>query len=475
MTFNDENVVRVKKVTSMSNQDSVAVPSAHGEVTAGTKKKAPFVWPGMLVPFVLLVSCFAAWGISTDLTAPLVNVFSSVFHMSAFQSSLVQFAYFGAYFLLAIPAAYINSKLGYKGGVVIGLSLAATGALLFFPASKLMTFGAFIAALFILAGGLSIVETSANPFVMAMGPEKTATRRLNLAQAFNPIGSNVGVLAATLFILPNIHVATAEERASMPEAELLATRSDELQAVMAPYIALGCLYAFLAISIAFVKIQKRRTMISDSAAGVKRQRGTFMRLMRNKLYSFGVVAQFCNIAAQTCIWTYIIFYVMETLGVDRPTAGWWLQGSLISFLIMRFLMVWIMGRVDPRVLMTVMASLGLIFTATGMLCGNIVGAIGIALLSGCISLMFPTIYGLALTGLGDDTKFGSAGLVMAIIGGAVVPPIQGLILDHTSAQFSFIVVLMCFAVMLGYALYARRQDLDALAAADDANAQIIAD
>ncbi|WP_455005769.1 MFS transporter, partial [Corynebacterium propinquum] len=176
------------------------------KTTAGKKAESSgFIYPGLLLPFILIVACFAAWGISTDLTAPMVNVFSSVFDMNAFQSALVQFAYFGAYFLLAIPAAIINTKLGFKGGVVLGMSMAALGAFMFFPASQIMTYGVFLAALFILAGGLSIVETSANPYVMSLGPEKNATRRLNFAQAFNPIGANIGVLMATLLVAPHIN------------------------------------------------------------------------------------------------------------------------------------------------------------------------------------------------------------------------------------------------------------------------------
>lgn len=221
-------------------------------------KKQSFIYPGLLLPFALIVACFAAWGISTDLTAPMVNVFSSVFDMNAFQAALVQFAYYGAYFLLAIPAAMINTKLGFKGGVVLGMGMAALGAFMFFPAAEIMTFGVFLAALFILAGGLSIVETSANPFVMSLGPEKNATRRLNFAQAFNPIGANLGVLMATLLVAP--HISETVDKAGMSEDQLLAQTSQELEKVMVPYIILGCLYLALAVSIFLVKIPKNERM-----------------------------------------------------------------------------------------------------------------------------------------------------------------------------------------------------------------------
>ncbi|MDU0968487.1 MAG: L-fucose:H+ symporter permease [Actinomycetaceae bacterium] len=423
---------------------------------ASTETRNRFIYPGMTLPFVLLVSCFAAWGLAGNMTDPLVSVFGSVFSMSAFQSSLVQFAYYGAYFALALPAAFINSKLGYKGGVLVGLALAATGGFLFFPAARVMTYSLFILALFTLASGLSILETSANPYMMAMGPARNATRRLNFAQAFNPIGSNIGVFLAAVFILPYVSPATAEERASMPEAELLATRSSELQAVMGPYLALACLYVALFIGIALAKVPPRKTIVSDARAGIVREKGMLGRLVRNKRYSFGVVAQFFNIAAQTCIWTYTIHYVTNELGESKAVAGHWLQISLLVFLVMRFVMVGIMGRIDSRILMVVMCTLGAILTFTAIVTANVVGAVCLVLLSGCIALLFPTIYGIALTGLGDDTKYGAAGLVMAICGGAIMPLVQGKIIDLTSAAFSYIVVFICFLVIIGYGVYALR-------------------
>ncbi|HAV46329.1 MAG TPA: L-fucose:H+ symporter permease, partial [Halomonas sp.] len=217
----------------------------------------------MRLPFLLIVACFAAWGLAGNLTDPLVSVFGSVFSMSAFQSSLVQFAYYGAYFALAIPAAWINSQLGYKGGVLIGLLLAATGGFLFFPASIVMTYSMFLVALFTLAAGLSILETSANPYVMAMGPRHNATRRLNFAQAFNPIGSNLGVLLAAIFILPHVNPATAVDRAALSQQELESIQSAELQAVMGPYITLALLYIVIAIAIAMVRVPAHTALMSD--------------------------------------------------------------------------------------------------------------------------------------------------------------------------------------------------------------------
>ncbi|WP_239452622.1 MFS transporter [Halomonas sp. S2151] len=261
-------------------------------------EKSSFLHRGMTLPFVLIVTCFAAWGLAGNLTDPLVSVFGSVFSMSALQASLVQFAYYGAYFALAIPAAWINSRLGYKGGVLIGLLLAATGGLLFMPASQMMTYSMFLVALFTLAAGLSILETSANPYVMAMGPRENATRRLNFAQSFNPVGSNLGVLLAAVFILPHVNPATAEQRASLTQEALTEMQSAELQAVMGPYITLALVYVVIAIAIAMVRVPRHEALMADRKSETVALSGSRLgRLVRNRRYAFGVVAQFFNVAA----------------------------------------------------------------------------------------------------------------------------------------------------------------------------------
>ncbi|WP_205254649.1 MULTISPECIES: L-fucose:H+ symporter permease [unclassified Halomonas] len=420
-------------------------------------EKFSFLHRGMTLPFVLIVTCFAAWGLAGNLTDPLVSVFGSVFSMSALQASLVQFAYYGAYFALAIPAAWINSRLGYKGGVLIGLLLAATGGLLFMPASQMMTYSMFLVALFTLAAGLSILETSANPYVMAMGPRENATRRLNFAQSFNPVGSNLGVLLAAVFILPHVNPATAEQRASLTQEALTEMQSAELQAVMGPYITLALVYVVIAIAIAMVRVPRHEALMADRKSETVALSGSRLgRLVRNRRYAFGVVAQFFNVAAQTCTWTFTIHYVTEALGVGSEEAGYWLQASLLVFLVSRFVMVGVMGRVDPRKLMTGMCVLGVALSLVAVFSGNLLGAVALVLLSACISLLFPTIYGISLEGLGQDTKYGAAGLVMAIVGGALVPLAQGWLIDITSAQTSYLVVAVCFAVIVAFGLYVQR-------------------
>lgn len=414
--------------------------------------KPRFVHPGMRLPFALLVTCFAAWGIAANMTDPLVQVFSRIFSMTTLQASFVQFAYYGAYFLLALPAAFINRRFSYKTGILTGLGCAIAGAFLFYPAAQAMTFGFFLLALFLLAGGLSILETSANPFVIAMGPEGNATRRLNLAQAFNPVGTNIGVFLAATLILPQLNPATDAERAAMPPAALETIQRAELSAVMTPYVGFAVVLLVIWLAIALIRIPTGGESIARDTADVQFG-ATLRRLLSNRHYVFGVVAQFFNVAAQTCAWTFTIPYVIATIGGTEAQAGWYLQASLILFLIARFAMVAAMGVIRPAVLLSVMAVAGTalcLFAATGPGLAGVWAVVG---LSVCLSLMFPTIYGIALEGLGADTKFGAAGLVMAILGGALVPLIHAAVMDAQGAALAYVVPGLCFLVVAGFGLF----------------------
>jgi FHS family L-fucose permease-like MFS transporter len=414
-------------------------------------QSAPLLGSGMLVLFIALISCFTAWGVAQDLTTPMVAGFKRIFDMSTFQASLVQLAYFGAYFLLALPAAFINRRFGYKTGILTGLALAALGAFLFYPASKIMTYEAFLVALFAMAAGCSILETSANPYVMSLGSERTATRRLNLAQAFNPVGTNIGVLLASTLILPKL--ADPVDIGSLTPAELHTIRAGELGAVMGPYLGLAFVLSLIAVAIASQKAPPIVEEFPDAGPHEGGTRELFGVLWRNKRYRFGVVAQFANVGAQVCAWTYLIVYVEQALGGSLEQGGAYLQASLLVFLASRFLMTWVIGRVRATKVLAVLAFLGVLLCVFAMSSPNLAGVIAIVALSFCLSLMFPTIYGVALKGLGAATKFGAAGLVMAIVGGAIMPVVQGKLVDATSAAFSFIVPAACFAVVGLYALY----------------------
>ncbi|WP_375430876.1 L-fucose:H+ symporter permease [uncultured Friedmanniella sp.] len=414
------------------------------------------VYPQLVVPFVLLILCFAAWGSAANLSEVMVSVFRKIFTgMSNFQSGLVTFAYYGAYFLLAIPAAFINRRFGYKTGVLTGLGLAAVGGVLFFPASQALTYGAFLAALFVLAAGLSILETSANPFAIAMGPEETATRRLNLAQVFNPVGANVGVLLGAIVITPNIILG----RKGVPDPtgpDLLAAQEHDLNVVLGPYLGIAAVLVVIWLLIAFKKIPVPQEQIEQEllAGGDEQKKGWLGRLARNPHYRYGVVAQFFNIAAQVGTWSFTIQYAENVVGATPRAAGWYLQASLILFLVSRFVMFVLLGIFRPTKLLAAMAGLGVVLALTGVLSPNMVGLIAVVCISLCLSLMFPTIYGVALQGLGADTKFGAAGLVMAILGGALVSPVQGAIVDATGSQAAgFLIPAFGFAVVLSYAIF----------------------
>ncbi len=420
-------------------------------MTTHTHTQTPLVSKEMVVPFILLVLCFAAWGAAANMTDPLVKVFSKIFTMSSVQSALVQFSYYGAYFCLAIPAAYINKRFSYKTGVLTGLGMAAIGAFLFYPASQAMTYGFFLVALFVLAGGLSILETSANPYVMGMGTQQGATRRLNLAQSFNPVGTNIGVFLAATLILPKLNTATSGERTNMNSEQLTSIISAELDAVMVPYVGMACVLVFIWLAIAFTKTpnfckQKKVSKHVEFSA-------TFKRLFKNTHYRFGVIAQFFNVAAQTCVWTFTIQYVMEALDTNEVTGGSILQYSMITFLVSRFVMTWLMGFIRPAKLLMATSIIAMLLCFYMVKMPNISGVWALVSISACLSLMFPTIYAISLHGLGDDAKLGAAGLVMAILGGAIVPLFQAVFIDTYSVAFSYVVPAGCFIIVAAYAAF----------------------
>jgi FHS family L-fucose permease-like MFS transporter len=343
----------------------------------------------------------------------------------------------------------INERFGYKAGLLTGLGLAAAGAFLFYPASKILTYEAFLVALFALAAGCSILETSANPYVISLGPEETATRRLNFAQAFNPLGTNIGVLVAATLILPKLESPVDLTSATPEQVQVI--RAGQLGAVMGPYIGLGLLLLAIWLVIATQKAPKIVEEFPD--AGDTGKGAVVRTLWNNKRYRFGVVAQFFNIAAQVCTWTFILQYVQQSINGSLELGGLLLQVSLIIFLLSRFFMTWVIGKIRATKVLAAVAVLAVLLCLYAAAVPDITGVIALVSVSFCLSLMFPTIYGVALRGLGPATKFGAAGLVMAIVGGAIMPVVQGAALDATSAAVSFIVPAVCFAVVAAFAFY----------------------
>ncbi len=406
---------------------------------AGTKARSLKI----TLPLILVTTLFFMWGLANNMTDTLLAAFKKIMSMSDFQTSWIQVAFYGSYFVLALPAAIFIKKYTYKSGILLGLGLFITGSLLFYPASTEMLYSYFLIALFILAGGLSILETSSNPYIVAMGPEETGVRRLNFAQSFNPIGSITGVLLSKLFILSHLNSANAVQRAEMSAEQLKSMQHQELFAVMGPYVGVAFLLVIIWIAIATVKMPKA----SDAGPEINLI-ATAKRLIKNKNYVWAVVAQFFYVGAQIGVWSFTIRYVMQELNLNEDQASSYYLASLALFMASRFICTALMKYISPKNLLSILSVLGFILTLLVITTGGYVGVISLVGISGCMSLMFPTIYGMGIRGLGNDTKIGGSGLIMAILGGAVLTAVQGQVSDATgSINYAYLVPLICFVVI----------------------------
>jgi FHS family L-fucose permease-like MFS transporter len=401
-----------------------------------------------LLPFILVTSLFFLWGLANNMTDTLLAAFKKIMSMTDFQTSWIQVAFYGSYFCLAIPAAIWIKKFSYKSGILLGLGMFAAGALLFYPASQTMAYGHFLAALFILAGGLSILETTANPYIIAMGDPATGTRRLNLAQSFNPIGSITGVILSKFFILAHLNQASSADRATMSDTELQAIQTAELSAVMGPYVGVALFLIALWLVIAFVKMPKASD--ADNRLDFS---ATFSRLLRQPHYVWGVIAQFFYVGAQIGVWSFTIRYVMQELNLNEESAASYYIAALVIFTVSRFICTGLMNYFSPQRLLTILAIAAAVLSFIVMLASGYVGVTALIAISACMSMMFPTIFGLASEGLGEDRKIGGSGLIMAILGGAVITMIQGQVSDSLgSIKLAYIVPMLCFVVISYYAM-----------------------
>lgn len=438
--------------------------------TSETGKKAKVIPHGILWPFIILTSCFALWGFANDVTNPMVKAFSKILQMSNFQGSLVQFAFYGGYFVMAFPAAMFIKKFSYKAGLLVGLGLYATGALLFIPSSILMVFGPFLVSYFIITCGLSFLETSANPYILSMGPEETATQRLNFAQAFNPIGSLLGMFTAQQLILARLNPATKQMRAAMDPETLHQITVHDLGIIRGPYVAIGLVILVILVIMALTKMPAKAGRDRTLNLGP-----TFGRLFANKRYIHGVIAQFFYVAAQIMCWTFIIHYGTELF--TSPKYGMSVQdaevlsqkhniAAMIIFCASRFICTFLLKYICPGRLLMSLAIGGLGLTLCTIFVPGIAGLYCLVAISACMSLMFPTIYGIALRGLGDDAKLGAAGLIMAILGGSVMPPLQAAIIDFgnvfwlSGVRVSFILTVICFVVIAHFGFKTYREQLN---------------
>lgn len=413
-----------------------------------------------LLPFILVVCCFALWGFANDITNPMVKAFSKIFRMSVTEGALVQLAFYGGYFVMALPAALFVRARSYKSGLIVGLALYAAGALAFLPAQALGNYYPFLLAYFIMTCGLSFLETSANPYILAMGEPETATQRLNLAQAFNPIGSLLGMFVAMHFIQAKLNPLSTAERASLDEAQFQAIKTADLAVLVEPYATLGLVIIAILLCFTFVKMPACATPQSqDDSIGA-----TFARLFRNKRYRRGVIAQFFYVGAQIMCWTFIIQYgtrIFMAEGMTEIDAEVASQKyniiAMICFCLFRFVCTFLMRYINPARLLTLFAAIATLLTLCVIFIDGRLGLYALVAISLCMSLMFPTIYGLALHKTGNDAKIGAAGLIMAILGGSVLPPLQASIIDANvivglpAINLSFVLPLICFLVVGWYA------------------------
>ncbi len=411
-----------------------------------------------VAPFILITSCFALWGFANDITNPMVKAFSKIFRMSATDGALVQVAFYGGYFAMAFPAAMFIRRFSYKTGVMLGLSLYAFGAFLFFPAKMTGEYYAFLIAYFILTCGLSFLETSCNPYILTMGTEDTATRRLNLAQSFNPMGSLLGMYVAMNFIQARLNPMSTAERALLSDADFNAMKESDLSILIGPYLAIGLVILAILLVIRFARMPKN----GDKDKSINFI-PTLKRIFSMPHYREGVIAQFFYVGVQIMCWTFIIQYgtrIFMNQGMAEIDAEVLSQkyniAAMILFCCSRFVCTFILRYLNAGQLLMLLAIAGGCFTLGVILFQNIYGLYCLVAVSGCMSLMFPTIYGIALTGLGDDAKFGAAGLIMAILGGSVMPPLQAALIDLKellglpAVNVSFVLPLVCFVVITIY-------------------------
>ena len=419
-----------------------------------------------LVTFILVTSLFALWGFANDFTNPMVAAFRTVMELSNFKASFIQFAFYGGYATMAIPAALFIKKYSYKSGILIGLALYSVGALLAMPAAQQQSFAFFCFALYVLTFGLAFLETTANPFILSLGSKENSTRRLNMAQAFNPVGSLTGMAIASLIVLPNLRSDERDIAGNLTfAAKSLAEKADirvhDLEAIRTPYIVIGLIVLVVFVVFLCKKMPKTESEERMDQCQQRTVKETLSNLWKNHNYRFGVISQFFYVGAQIMCWTFIIQYA-ERLGISWAKAQMFNIAAMSLNLTGRFVGTFIMKYVNSRLLLALFGVGASVCTLGAIFIDGIFGLYSLVLISLFMSIMFPSIYGIALENVETpDTNLGAAFLVMAIVGGAVMPPLQGMMIDQQTilglpaVNASFVLPLLCFAVivMYGYSAY----------------------
>ncbi len=416
-----------------------------------------------LLPFILVTSLFALWGFANDITHPMVATFQTLMELSAAKASMLQFAFYGGYATMAVPAALFIRRYSYKSGILLGLGLYALGAFLFIPAAQSQEFAFFCIALYILTFGLAFLETVANPLILSLGSKETSTRRLNIAQSFNPIGSLSGMAVASMLVLPQL---LSDKRDAAGEvlfhglnaAEKADIRLHDLAVIRDPYVVIGFVVLAVLLLFIFVKIPNMQGA-TNKASGSKE---TLSRLWNNSMYRSGVFSQVFYVAAQIMMWTFIIHYA-NNLGIDKATAQNYNICAMVMFLCSRFITTYLMKYFNSRTLLALFGAGAVCTTLGTVLLDGMPGLYSLVATSFFMSLMFPTIYGIALENVKEeDTTLGAAFLVMAIVGGALLPPLQGAVIDlgtvagMPAVNVSFLLPMCCFIVVMLYGIYAHK-------------------
>ena len=427
---------------------------AHVEVDQNTKDEPKLFAPGNTLPFILVTALFLFWGIPSNMNDILIKQFMKSFEITRFKAGLIQSAFYMGYFVLSMPAALIMRKYSYKTGLVIGLLLYSGGTFLFWPAALLGQYGFFLFALFVIASGAAFLETAANPFIAVLGDPRTSERRLNFSQAFNPIGAVIAVLVGTIFILSGIELRPDQITELKAGGKYEAYLQHETMRVVMPYLVIGAvifLWALLIMRTRFPKVAE------EAQSGAERDHGRFLDLFKYRHFVLGVLAQFFYVGAQVGTWSYFIQYVQDYTHQPEKVAGYFLTGTLVAFGVGRFSATYLMKFIMPHKLMGVYAIINLALVAVGVFYPGWVGVWALFLTSFFMSLMFPTIFALAIKGLGPNTKLGGSLIVMAIIGGAVFPPLEGLVFAATrSMATAMAILLVCYAFITHYAFWGSR-------------------
>jgi FHS family L-fucose permease-like MFS transporter len=410
---------------------------------------APLLTRATVVPFVLITTLFFLWAIPNNLNDVLIRQFMKSFVINRLQAGLIQFAFYIGYFVFAMPAALVMRRFGYKSGFLIGLSLYSLGAFLFWPAAIADRYAFFLGALFVIASGLSFLETASNPFIAQLGDPRSAARRLNLAQAFNPAGSITGVLIGTVFIFSGVNLTTQQVAALRARHAYTAYLRTETMRVVDPYLVLAAATLGMLVLIALTKFPPSLTQ----AEAQEEHAGSFRALWHHPGFVFAVLAQFAYVGAQVGTWSYFIPYVVSYTTHHDKAAGYLLTVSLAAFLVGRFFSAWLMRFIHPSRLMAIYCTANVLLVFAGVVFPGWVGVWALLLTSFFMSLMFPTIFAQGIRGLGANTKLGGSLMVMAIVGGAVLTPLMGLIAERSGSQaLSYLVPLAAYLLIGFYAV-----------------------